>query len=99
LQPRLFFLLIPLQGLVLKIARKGSGGGEGRSIIAGGSPLAIVSGDPAFPSGAEVAGVGINLDFKNGKLLVKKLQEGGAAARSGKSMPPLFYPVNFFHNP
>jgi hypothetical protein len=41
-------------------------------------------------SSSESVGVGMSLDFKDGKLVVKKLQEGGPAARCGESTPRLY---------
>jgi hypothetical protein len=48
------------------------------------SPAAKTAGTES--GGSTGAGVGISLDFKDGKLVVKKLQQGGAAWRSGQCL-------------
>ena len=51
--------------------------------------VAVFSASIDSSSRSESVGVGMSLDFKDGKLVVKKLQEGGPAARCGESTPRL----------
>lgn len=75
------------------MARKGVGAAGGSSIMA---PRDVPSASPPLHSAVAAAfsassdnsssdgvGVGLSLDFKDGKLVVKKLQDDGPAARSG----------------
>jgi hypothetical protein len=88
-------------GRTLQLARRGGGLGSM------GSPDDVrVAAVPVLPAGidsssSESVGVGMSLDFKDGKLVVKKLQEGGPAARCGESTPRLhnLSPISFLLQP